>query len=577
LSGALVNGFVPQLGDSLVILTASTVSGRFDTLDLPLPPTGLDWEVLYNPDNVTLHLAAAQIPGDLAKRADALPHSNLDLVQSPGGRMGINDLPGGAPPTVMPHVADVKTQSIRIGTGRTKLLEAPWPVARVAVNDPEIADIEALTPQRFMVMGNSIGTTDLVFWNEDDEAWRMRVNVVVDVTDLVSELQDIFPYANLDLIQSQDVLIIKGELRRAEHAPYLRAILDAYGIKYVDMTTVAGTHQVLLHVRVAEVSRDAIRALGINAIHAGNDFFGALRIGPDVGGPINPVPIFPRAGAPATGNIPFVFGESGVSSGISLLAGIPGADLVLFFEALAENQYARILAEPSLVALSGEEATFLAGGEFPIPIIQGSAAGGGATVTIEYKEFGVRLNFRPFVLGDGRIRLYVAPEVSELSDFGAVIIEGFRVPSVLTRRAATTLELRSGQTFAMAGLLKQTISARKSRVPLLGDLPVIGPLFRSVRYSQGETELLVLVTASLVEPLSLANARHLPGHAHQPPSNWDLFINGKIEAPTPSALAPPDAERARQLGLDRLKGPGAWVTHEQPRVISTTGDRTQLQ
>ena len=106
---------------------------------------------------------------------------------------------------------------------------------------------------------------------------------------------------------------------------------------------------------------------------------------------------------------------------------------------------------------------------------------------------------------------------------------------------------------------------------------MIGPLFRSVRYSQGETELLVLVTASLVEPLSLADARHLPGHAHQPPSNWDLFINGKIEAPTPSALAPPDAERARQLGLDRLKGPGAWVTHEQPRVITTTGDWTQLK
>lgn len=466
----------------------------------------------------------------------------------------------------VPRVVTEYTHVVKIGVGRSEVVEAPWPMVRVAVADPEVADVEILSPTRLLVIGNKIGATDLFLWNQEDESWRAQISVGVDLSSLQAELAGIFPGSSLNLVLSQDVLVVTGSLRRSEHAAQLLAILDAYGVKYVDGTSVAGVHQVLLQVRLAEVSRDAIRALGINSVYAGSDFFGAVRIGSSGGGPINPISFVPTPGAPATG-LPFIFGESGLGAGVSLVTGFPTSDLVLFFEALAENQYARILAEPSLIALSGEKASFLAGGEFPIPIVQGSSAGGGTTITIEYKEFGVKLNFQPFVLGDDTIRLHVAPEVSELSDFGAVIIEGFRIPSVLTRRAETTLELKSGQTFAMAGLLKQTNAGRSTRIPFLGDLPVIGPLFRSVRYTQGETELLVMVTASLVEPLSWSDARPMPGDLHEAPNDWDLYMNGQIEAPVP-ALAPPDAERLQEMGFHRLHGPGAWASHYQPPAVS---------
>ena len=204
-------------------------------------------------------------------------------------------------------------------------------------------------------------------------------------------------------------------------------------------------------------------------------------------------------------------------------------------QALAENQYLRVLAEPSLVALSGEEANFLAGGEFPIPVVQGAGVStSGTSLSIEYKKFGVQLKFRPTVAGDGTIRLHVAPEVSELSNIGAIVLQGFSIPGLLTRRAETTVELKSGQTFGMAGLISQSTQARSSRVPGLGDLPVLGALFRSVRYQQGDTELVVLVTASLVEPLSLAERPPVPAEFHVVPNDWEVYSLGRVEGRGPA-------------------------------------------
>jgi pilus assembly protein CpaC len=252
-----------------------------------------------------------------------------------------------------------------------------------------------------------------------------------------------------------------------------------------------------------------------------------------------------------------------VGDAVTLFAGFPGLDFQLFLEALEENQYIRTLAEPTLVALSGEKASFLAGGEFPIPIAQGAGVGGGTTITIEYKEFGVRLNFLPTVLGDGTIRLQVAPEVSDLSEIGAVEIEGFRIPSLLTRRAATTLVMKSGQTFAMAGLIDRSVAARSERVPGLGSLPILGPLFRSVRYERGDTELVVLATIELVEPIDLQTELPVPGDTHAEPSDWELYAGGHIHGNTNRAR--PEIPWAETMGLDRLLGAGAWARHDQER------------
>jgi pilus assembly protein CpaC len=250
--------------------------------------------------------------------------------------------------------------------------------------------------------------------------------------------------------------------------------------------------------------------------------------------------------------------------------GIPSADFEAYLQALSENRYVRLLAEPNLVAVSGEQATFLVGGEFPVPVVQNAQVGGGNYVTIVYKDFGVRLNFRPQVLGGGRIRLEVSPEVSELSEVGAVRQNGFTIPGVVTRRSSTTVELGTGQSFAMAGLLRSKDQARVSRVPVLGDLPMLGPLFRSVRYEQDQTELVVMVTADLVDPLDDGFDRPVPGDLHVAPSDWEFFAQGVFHGQ--SAVGGPSA-RLRELGLEGLKGPGAWRRAEDARLPAADAAR----
>jgi pilus assembly protein CpaC len=327
------------------------------------------------------------------------------------------------------------------------------------------------------------------------------------------------------------------------------------------MTRVAGLRQVQVIVRVAEVSRTGIRSLGINGFHADGDYFVGSTVGPN-GGPINPINIgVPEASG--TGDFPFAFNSDlNVSPSVTLFGGITSADLELFIQALTENQYLRLLAEPNLVALSGEQASFLAGGEFPIPVVQGSV-GGTSSISIEYKEFGVGLKFRPVVLGESEIRLTVESEVSELSDIGAVEIQGFRIPAIVTRRALTTLELGSGQTFAMAGLLSETVNAQVARTPWLSSIPILGSLFRSVRYRKGQTELLVIVTASLVQPSSETLHPPLPGETHVVPSDWELYGMARIEGAAAPRISPEGAAWLEGLGLDKVKGPGAWATHER--------------
>lgn len=449
-------------------------------------------------------------------------------------------------------------ETITIELGRSVLLETEFPVARVSVTKPSIADVEVLSPNQLLVMGESVGLTDLLLWDEDDRAEHRDIRVVIDLDYLNQELARVFPESQLRVVQSRDVLIVAGSLRRSEDAALLRQFLESYEIKHVDMTRVEGVHQVLIEVKVAEVSRTALRALDIEAFFAGDKYFGSVQPSG-----FNPANIGVPGGAPVQRGLPFEFlSDAGATSAATLFLGFPRADLQVVMRALEENRYLRILAEPNLVALSGEEASFLAGGEFPIPVVQSGS--GNQSITIEFREFGVGLNFAPHVLGENMIRLHVAPEVTDLSDIGSVEIEGFRIPGVQTRRASTTLELRSGQSFGMAGLLNQRSEARNTKIPLLGDLPVLGPLFRSVRYERGETELVVLVTASLVEPHTLATTPPLPGTLHVTPNDWELFAKGQIEGEPPPLLAPADQKHLRELGLDRLKGPGTWVEYGTP-------------
>ncbi len=483
------------------------------------------------------------------------------LVETAGAIAAPTD-PNAAP-------TDPDGEIVTVVLGRSIAIKAPWPTSRVAVTDPTIAGVQVLTPEQVLVQGLKVGSTDLILWTEDERrTWQRRLMVTIDVDSYRKGLQTLFPTASLQVSDAGEVLVIQGLLRSADQAEQLHQYLGQRKITYVDMTSVAGIQQVQLQVRVAEVSRAALKTLGINGFQTDDDFFFGQRVGSSSGGPIVPaINIGAEGGQLAGDDLSFVTPDNGIGASplITLFAGFPNSDLEVFLQALAENQYMRLLANPTLVALSGEEANFLAGGEFPIPVVQGSSGGLSTSnaVTIEYKEFGVRLRFRPVVLGDGGIRLFAAQEVSELTDVGAVVIQGFSIPALITRRGEATLELKSGQSFAMAGLIQYSDATTNSRIPGLGDLPVIGPLFRSVRYKNQETELVILVTASLVEPMSMAQAPPLPGATFTAPDDWELYLEGRMEGRKPAKLDPVSVEWLHEMGLDQLVGPGAWDTYKQ--------------
>ncbi len=465
---------------------------------------------------------------------------------------------GNSTPTSRPEATAVdQLPAVSLALGRSTIVQSPTPIKRVSVTDPKIADIQAITPNQVMVSAKALGATDLIVWGPTEEAHAIPIVVGVDQPAVRSELAALLPNSKLDLRLSNNVLVVSGMLNRAEEAESLHRFMEAANLKYVDMTTLPGLRQVQIKVVVAETSRVALRSLGINAAYNDGHSFGATNtdlnqfaLGPD---PVTGVSsLFDNSPSPAV----TLFGRAVAGS----------TAITAFIAALADNQYARVLAEPTLVARSGEEASFLAGGEFPIPVIQ-AATGGAASnsITIEYKEFGVRLKFRPTVLGEGTIRLHVAPEVSELSNgTGAVQLQGFSIPAILTRRAETTLELCNGQTFAIGGLISQSTQARSQRVPALGDLPVLGSLFRSVRYQQGDTELVLLVTASLVQPESMGATPPVPGITHVAPDDWELYSLARLESAKGGKLSEADAKWLQESGLSKLHGPGAWATYDAP-------------
>ena len=464
----------------------------------------------------------------------------------------------------------VNPEVITFIVGESTIVKAPWPTVRVAVTDPTIANVEVLTPEQVLLQGIKVGSTDLIVWSEDEsQVQQWKVQVRLDTARFKEKLNELFPDASLQVSEFGETLIIKGLLRNADQVVQLHDYLDKTGTTYVDMTSVAGAQQVQVEIRMAEVSRQALRALGFNAFHTDDDYFGAIRTGS-----IFPVSIGPDDGQAAGSNTSFVFNQVPTAGPlVTIFGGFPRADFEFFLQALAENQYLRVLANPTLVALNGEEASFLAGGEFPIPVPQssGGGAGGGNAITIQYREYGVRVSFRPTVLGDGSIRLFVAPEVSERSSVEAVVIQGSIIPTLITRKAETTMELQSGQTFAMAGLLQNKTEAVNSRIPGLGDLPVLGPLFRSTRYQKNETELVILVTASLVEPMSLAETPPLPGFLHTDPNDWEFYLEGRLEGKEPAKIDSHDAKWLKQMNLDRLMGPGAWDSYNKPISSSRAG------
>ena len=428
---------------------------------------------------------------------------------------------------------------LQMTVNKTRIMKTALPVSRVSVAQPDVAEVSRLDANTLLVTAKTAGSTQLIIWGQEapgqpgqpgqpEKNRVVDVNVALDLQNVKDQINTIFPGREIAVGSLNGAIVLRGAVPDLKTAEQVEAVASPFG-RVVNFLEVRGGQQVMLHVQFAEVSRQVNNELGVS--FGMSD--GVFNFGSNTGGA--------GVGAGGTGNLLSVpVGPSPTN----LFGGgvIGGTAFNVFVQALRQNNLLRVLAQPNLVATSGQEASFLAGGEFPIPVPQPGAAGG-TGITIEYKEFGVRLNFTPVVLGDGRIRLKLSPEVSDLDYTAAVVLAGIRVPALRKRSLTTTVELAEGQTFAVGGLLDSSLAANRDAVPLLGDLPVIGALFRSTRYQRRETELVVLITPSLVEPMNPGQVPPLPGVGEGVPDDIALFVGGDIETPRGSKKAPAEANR----------------------------------
>lgn len=465
--------------------------------------------------------------------------------------------PSAAPLDVQFTVSELPPQSqmITVPLNQGVLVDFNVPVREVRVANPEIADVAALSPHQVLVNGKSYGTTQLVVVVDGGQQRVFTVAVDLDLARLQAAIERTVPRAQVQASGMLDTVVLTGTVPDVDAAEQIKQIANIYSKDVINHVRVAGVQQVLLRVTVAEVNRTATRQLGFNGWIAGDNFQDMFGVSQLAG--INPVNIGGAAAVNVTGQIPFgTDAQHGLplSTTPTLSLGFPRVQMQIFIQALRENGLLKILAEPNLVSVSGEEASFLAGGEFPVPVPQRDS------VTIQFKEFGVRLKFTPVVLAPDVIRLKVAPEVSEPDYTNSVAISGWTIPGLISRRVEAVVELGPGQTFAIGGLLSETTRAVSRKVPALGDLPVLGALFSSVEYQSSESELVVLVTPELVAPLNPNQVAYVPGANLVPPNDWELFGLGKLEGegdPTKKDMeqkvpAPAESDPAAAL---RLRGP----------------------
>lgn len=392
--------------------------------------------------------------------------------------------------------------ALSLPVNKSQTLRVPRPFARIAIGNPKIADVSPVTNRVAYLLGKEIGTTNLTLYDAKGGVIAVvDVSVTPDAMGLKQKLAEVMPTENLGVQVANDRLILSGTASSAAAVQRAMTIAMAYAPeKVINMTGVGTAQQILLEVRFAEMQRGTVKALGIDSLQFGN-----------------------QAGILSRTNGSASFPGAGVTGSFSGSFNTPGFSFRL--QALERQGLIRTLAQPNIIALSGETANFLAGGEFPVPV--GVAING--QIAIEFKQFGVGLAFTPTLLEDGLINLLVAPEVSSLDPAAGIDIGGLRIPGLKVRRARTTLELRDGQTFALAGLIQSDFRDTVSAVPLLGKIPILGALFRSTNFDRQETELVILVTPRIVRPVQAGTALQMPTDRILEPSDADLFLLGKSE------------------------------------------------
>ena len=455
--------------------------------------------------------------------------------------------PLAAQPPAAESTYEDSTNELSVTVGKSVLVDCAQPIQRVAIGLGDIAEASAISPTEIMVDGKAAGETSLIIW--DIHGGRQFFNVTVrqqatvtgDSLDAIRrELRTELPGQSIRVSYSNNAIFLRGTVNDLTSSSRAVQIASSAGkvVNLLDVDVPKSDPQILLKVRFASVDRSRARQLGINLFNLG--------LGNAVGGvtttEFSPPTIAGGNGASAagsgTGGVTGVAGSAMFSNELNLLAFFPGLGTGADISALETKGIVQVLAEPNLMATDGKEASFLAGGEYPYPVAQGSSDGL-TTVTIEFKEYGIRLNFIPTITPRGTIRLQVAPEVSALDYTNQVNISGFEVPGITSRKVNTEVELADGESFMIGGLLDKSTNDTFNKIPFIGDIPIIGKLFQSEQKTKNDTELIVIVTPEIVSPM--AAGQPLPAlHYTEPfiPANSNIEMH-QPDAKTPANTMPP--------------------------------------
>jgi pilus assembly protein CpaC len=413
----------------------------------------------------------------------------LDPAQEPTA-------PTGTPTTNLPPQSNQPQASapLRVMVGKSLLINTTERLKIISVTDPAVASVQVVTPTQILVHGHTPGEVSLIMWDDLERSRSFDLRVDVDVSACAEEEHRVFPDEQITVTPSRAAIVLSGHVSTEDVAKRAGDLASAYSPKVINVLTFGpvGAQEVLLQVKFAEVDRSALATMGVNFVSTG----AANTVGSTTTG---------QFGGVGTQTISQTVGQGGPFTATSSLSNVlnlflfrPDIHFGAVIEALETKNLLQILSEPNLIAMNGKEASFLAGGQFPFPIVQPGA--GFTAVTISFKEFGVKLVFTPVIMPNGNIHLKVAPEVSTLDFSNALTISGFTVPALSTRKAETEFELQDGQSFVIAGLMDNRVTDVYNKIPGLGDIPILGAFFRSKSLQKNNSELMVLCTVHRVSP-----------------------------------------------------------------------------
>ncbi len=430
--------------------------------------------------------------------------------QMPAAPSGQNPAPaapeaGAAPAAPAQQPAPSEGQALHILVGKSVVVNVQTAITRVLSSNPAVIETLATSPTEIVVEGRAAGTSSLILWDQSGRSQMLDVIVDLDVTGLRNAIGRVYPNQQVEVQADGGRLVLTGSVPDTKAIEDLTKMATVYSPQIVNSLQVAEPHerQILLEVKFAEVDRTKLEQFGFNIFSTGaTNTIGAITT-QQFGPPAIQGEVTGTIGAPLQGaTSSFKFNDL-----LNIFLFRPDINLGATIKALQQKSVLEILAEPNLMAANGQKASFLAGGEFPFPLVQPGA--GFTAVTIQFKPFGVKLDFTATISNDNVMRLHVAPEVSTLDFSNGLTIQGFNIPAISTRRAETEIELKDGQSFGIAGLLDHRAQALLNKVPGIGDVPVLGQLFRSRSLNRSNTELLVLVTPRIVDPVHTPSAAPL--------------------------------------------------------------------